>query len=70
MAFFTTGHYAKRPNVEDFFERVKSLGFEVEELMYGDHWEGTMEIDLGFGRSRDALDAKKALVWVYRVTRG
>ena len=69
MAFFTTGHYAKRPNVEQFFVRVRALGFEVEEMHYGHRWEGNMEIDLGFGRLKEDLDAKKAAVWVYRVWR-
>ena len=69
MAFFTTGHYARRPAVETFFRRVEALGFEVEELHYGDKWEGKMEVDLGPGRLREDLDLKKAAVWVYKACR-
>ena len=69
VAFFTTGHYAKRPAVENFFKRVEALGFEVEELHYGDKWEGKMEVNLGAGRLRGDLDLKKAAVWVYKAWR-
>lgn len=69
VAFFTTGHYARRPAVENFFKRVEALGFGVEELHYGDKWEGEMEVDLGPGRLREDLDLKKAAVWVYKAWR-
>jgi predicted nicotinamide N-methyase len=69
QAFFTTGHYAKRPYVDEFFRRVEKLGFSVEELDIVPRWEGTMEVDLGPGRLKEDLDLKKAAVWAFKVRR-
>ncbi|KAJ9098335.1 hypothetical protein QFC19_006459 [Naganishia cerealis] len=68
--YSTTGHYAKRPIVEEFFQRMKDeLGMEHEELVYSARWEGEMVVDVGVGRPRADLNARKAAVWCFRAWR-
>jgi hypothetical protein len=70
FAYFTTGDYAKRPIVDEFFKRVEDeLGMEYEELVYPATWEGEMVLDVGAGRSRRDLDARKGAVWCFRAWR-
>ncbi|GHJ87627.1 hypothetical protein NliqN6_4029 [Naganishia liquefaciens] len=68
--YFTTGHYAKRPIVEEFFHRIETeVEMEYEEMTYGDKWEGEMPVDIGVGPERHYLDVRKAAVWCFRAWR-
>ncbi|KAJ9121618.1 hypothetical protein QFC22_002238 [Naganishia vaughanmartiniae] len=70
FAYFTTGHYAKRPIVDEFFKRAEDeLGMEKEELVCPARWEGRMAVDVGVGRPRSGLDARKGAVWCFRAWR-
>lgn len=70
FAYFTTGHYAKRPIVDEFFKRIEDeLEMEHEELVYPTRWEGAMAVDVGAGRPRSDLDARKGAVWCFRAWR-
>ncbi|KAJ9102417.1 hypothetical protein QFC21_002817 [Naganishia friedmannii] len=70
FTYFTTGHYAKRAIVNEFFKRIQDeLGMEYEELVYPARWEGEMVVDVGMGRPRKDLDARKGAVWCFRAWR-
>lgn len=67
--YFTTGHYAKRPVVDEFFTRLEGMGFAYEEIKFESVWEGEMEVDLGPGREKKDLDDRKQAVWAFRAWR-
>ncbi len=69
-AWFTCGHYTKRPLALGFFARAEERGFDWAEERVAGEWEGRMEVDVGRSRGEEGrreLGVRKSAVWAFRL---